>query len=102
MLIVHNLVDSVELKMQIYYQSMMSTGKPTRKIFTLPQPNKRNMLQNIYTSIRELKVSDEIWGYTLSILGINNTYVSTFTLDQDINHKDIVASYLPKTSFVGY
>ena len=59
-------------------------------------------MQTIHGSLREFKVSNDIWGSTLSIFGVNNRFESTFTIDNDINVFDIGYSSLAQTSYVGY
>ena len=99
--IVHDLDDSVNVNLQIFYTTMLSSGDYTYRYYTIPDPKKVNHLYNIDTVLREYKTSTDIFGSSLAFLGFGNNFESTFSIDNDVIHWD-GDSGLAETSYVAY
>ena len=68
----------------ITYKSMLSSGTKIAKTIPIPDTQKRNQIYYIDTTMREFKESEDIWGFRLSLIGIENSIKSTFSIDNDI------------------
>ena len=79
----HNL-DSSIIQLYLYYEEMLSSGEKIGKTIVIPDPNIRNRVVQLDMTMREFKETNDIWGNSLSALGIRNTFESTFTVDSEI------------------